>query len=597
MTVYGWSTIFAFALVLTALALPVGRYMAAVYTGEHTFMDRVLGGPERLVYRALRVDQHRGQDWKAYARSLIAFSIVGWLALYLIVRTQGLWSFTGLNPMHYHAMPWNVAFNTVSSFVTNTNWQYYGGETTMSYFSQMAGLTVQNFASAAVGIAVAVALIRGIVTRVAHSDDADARSIGNFWQDLVRTILYVLVPISLIVALILLSRGVIQNFSHYTTFTGITHIVQTIAMGPVASQEAIKLVGTNGGGFFNTNSAHPFENPTGLTNFVEMLAVLLIPAALVFTYGRMTGNRRQGYAIYAMMMLMFLGAAAVCYIAEAHGSPAQHAAGLHTAVRAGSTGGNMEGKEQRFGIAGSALFNVVTTVTSCGAVNSALESFTGIGGAVPFANLSASEVIFGGVGSGLYSVLLYVLLAVFLGGLMVGRTPEYIGKKIEAREIKLVALGILITPLAALFSTALATATRAGRASIDTAVASGPQAFSETFYAYLSQANNNGSAFAGYTGFVQPAAGNVGSHGITFADLLGAFTMLFARYAPILFALAVAGTLVNKRVSPAGLGTMRTDNPTFVVLLIGVVVLVGALTFFPALLLGPIVQGLTGHLY
>jgi K+-transporting ATPase ATPase A chain len=327
-----------------------------------------------------------------------------------------------------------------------------------------------------------------------------------------------------------------------------------------------------------------------------MLLVLAIPAALVFMYGRLVGNRRQGYAIYSTMMLMFLGAAIVAYIAEAHGSPAQHAAGLHTHVFAGSTGGNLEGKDQRFGIAGSALFDVVTTVTSCGAVNSAIESFTGIGGAVPFANLSASEVIFGGAGTGLYSMLLYVLLAVFIGGLMVGRTPEYLGKKIEAREIKLVALGLLITPLAALFATALATASRAGRASIS-AAASGPQGFSETFYAYLSQANNNGSAFAGYTGYIQPNAGNVGAHGVTFADLVGGFTMLFARFAPILFALAVAGTLAGKRVSPAGLGTMRTDNPTFVVLLIGVIVLVGALTFFPALLLGPIVQGLTPHLY
>ena len=377
---------------------------------------------------------------------------------------------------------------------------------------------------------------------------------------------------------------------------GITGLTQTIGMGPVASQEAIKVLGTNGGGFFNVNSAHPFENPNGFTNFLEMLVVLIIPAALVFAYGKMSGNRRQGYAIYSTMMVMFLGAAIVAYIAEAHGSPAQHAAGLHTHVIAGSTGGNLEGKEQRFGIAGSALFDVVTTVTSCGAVNSAIESFTGIGGAVPFANLSASEVIFGGVGTGLYSILLYVLLAVFIGGLMVGRTPEYLGKKIEAREIKLVVLGLLITPLFALFSTALATASRAGRASIS-AAATGPQGFSETFYAYLSQANNNGSAFAGYTGFIQPSAGNVGSHGVTFADLLGGFTMIFARYAPILFALAVAGSLAGKRVSPAGLGTMRTDNPTFVVLLIGVIVLVGALTFFPALLLGPIVQGLTGHLY
>ncbi len=597
MTFSGWLTIFAFVAILTALALPLGRYMAAVYTGERTFLDPVMRYPERFLYRLFRVDPHRGQDWKSYAKSVIIFSFVGWLALYFILRTQGLWNFTGLNPMGFHSAPWNVTFNTVTSFLTNTNWQYYGGETTMSYFSQMAGLTVQNFASAAVGIVVAVALIRGIAKRVSNRSAADANSLGNFWHDLVRTILYILLPISFVVAIVLIWQGSIQNFSHYLSFTGITHLGQTIAMGPVASQEAIKLLGTNGGGFFNVNSSHPFENPTAFTNFVEMLTVLLIPAALVFTYGRMVGNRRQGYAIYGTMMVMFLGAAIVCYVAEAHGSPAQHAAGLHTGAIAGSSGGNLEGKEQRFGIAGSALFNVVTTVTSCGAVNSALESFTGIGGAVPFANLSASEVIFGGVGTGLYSILLYVLLAVFIGGLMVGRTPEYIGKKIEAREIKLVALGILITPLAALFSTALATASSAGRASIDTAVASGPQGFSETFYAYLSQANNNGSAFAGYTGFIQPTAGNVGSHGITFANLLGGFTMLFARYAPILFALAVAGALVSKRVSPAGLGTMRTDNPTFVVLLMGVIVLVGALTFFPALLLGPIVQGLTGHLY
>jgi potassium-transporting ATPase potassium-binding subunit len=483
----------------------------------------------------------------------------------------------------------------VSSFMTNTNWQYYGGETTMSYLSQMIGLTVQNWLSAGVGIVVAVALVRGIVGR-------SGKSIGNFWQDMVRTILYVLAPLSSIGAIVLVSQGVIANVSSYLTVHTITGLEQKIGMGPVASQEAIKELGTNGGGFFNTNSAHPFENPTAFSSFFEILLVLIIPAALVFMYGRMTGNRRQGYAIYATMMVMFLGAVAVAYIAEAHGSPAQHAAGLHTHVISGSTGGNLEGKEQRFGIAGSALFDVVTTVTSCGAVNSAIESFTGIGGAVPFANLSASEVIFGGVGTGLYSILLYVLLAVFIGGLMVGRTPEWLGKKLEAREIKLAGLGILITPLAALLATALATASPAGRKSIaevalSKAGGSTPQGFSETFYAYLSQANNNGSAFAGYTGFVQPNAGNVGSHGITFADLLGGFVMLFARYAPILFALAVAGALVGKRVTPAGLGTMRTDNPTFVVLLIGVIILVGALTFFPALLLGPIVQGLTGHLY
>jgi K+-transporting ATPase ATPase A chain len=590
MTFLGWLTIFLFVVILTALALPLGRYMAAVYTGERTLADRVLGGPERLLYRILRVDPNSEQDWKQYARSLIVFSLAGWLLLYFILRTQRLWDFTGLNPMGFHSAPWNVTFSTTSSFLTNTNWQYYGGETTMSYFSQMAGLTVQNFLSAGIGICVAVALVRGIIGR-------SGKSLGNFWQDIVRTTLYVLLPLSIIIALILISQGAIQTFSTYLTAHTITGLTQTIAVAPTASQEAIKELGTNGGGIFNVNSAHPFENPDGFSNLVEMLAVLVIPAALVFMYGRMVGNRKQGYAIYATMMVMFLGAVCVAYIAEAHGSPAQHAAGLHTAVFDGSTGGNMEGKEQRFGIAGSALFDVITTVTSCGAVNSAIESYTGIGGAIPFANLSASEVIFGGVGTGLYSILLYVILAVFIGGLMVGRTPEYLGKKIEAREIKLVSLGILITPLAALFCTAWATASSAGRASISANAAGGPQGFSETFYAYLSQANNNGSAFAGYTGFIQPNAGNLGSHGITFANLLGGFDMLFARYAPILFALAVGGSLAGKRISPAGLGTMRTDNPTFVVLLIGVIILVGALTFFPALLLGPIIQGLTGHLY
>ncbi len=590
MTFAGWLTIVLFAVILTALAMPLGTYMANVYSGRRVFLSPVFGGLERFLCRVLRVDLEGGQDWKAYAKSLLIFSLAGWLLLYAILRTQDAFFVPhALNPLGYRSAPWNVTFNTVSSFLTNTNWQYYGGETTMSYFSQMLGLTVQNWLSAGVGIVVAVALIRGIVGR-------SGKSLGNFWQDLVRTVLYVLAPISVLGALVLVSQGVIQNFTTYLTAHTITGLTQSIAMGPVASQEVIKELGTNGGGFFNVNSAHPFENPTAFTNLFEMLLVLIIPAALVFTYGRMTGNRRQGYAIYGVMMFMFLGAVTVAYVAEAHGSPAQHAAGLHTQVVSGSTGGNMEGKEQRFGIAGSALFDVVTTVTSCGAVNSAIESFTGIGGAVPFANLSASETIFGGVGTGLYSMLLYVLLAVFIGGLMVGRTPEWLGKKLEAREIKLAGLGILITPLAALFCTAMATATSGGRASISE-LGKGPQGFSETFYAYLSQANNNGSAFAGYTGFIQPNAGNAGSHGVTFADLLGGFDMLFARYAPILFALAVAGALAGKRVTPAGLGTMRTDNATFAVLLIAVVILVGALTFFPALLLGPIVQGLTGHLY
>jgi K+-transporting ATPase ATPase A chain len=586
-TANGWLQIVAFCALLIVLAPVLGRYMAKVYGGERVFLSPVFGGLERLLYRLFMVDSKREQDWKSYAKSLIIFSFAGWVILFVVLRTASIQPWNNYSGVAFHSAPWDVTFNTVSSFLTNTNWQYYGGETTLTYFSQMVGLTVQNFVSSAVGIVVAIALIRGIASR-------SGKSLGNFYADLVRTILYVLLPMSFISALVLISQGSPANIAHYVSAHGITGVVQTIAMGPVASQEAIKMLGTNGGGFFNVNSAHPFENPNGFTNFFEMLLVLIIPAGLVFTYGRMVGSRRQSLAIFATMFVMFFGGVTVAYAAEAHGSAAQHAAGLTTHVIPNSTGGNLEGKEQRFGIAGSAIFDVVTTVTSCGAVNSSIESYTGLGGAIPFANLSASEVIFGGVGTGLYSILLYVLLAVFIGGLMVGRTPEYLGKKIEAKEIKLVALGLLVTPLTALFSTALATASAAGRASIYN---TGPQGFSETFYAYLSQANNNGSAFGGYTGLIQPAAGNLGAHGVTFADLLGGFTMLFARYAPILFALAVAGSLAGKRVSPGGLGTMRTDNATFVVLLIGVIVLVGALTFFPALLLGPIVQALTGHLY
>jgi K+-transporting ATPase ATPase A chain len=580
----GWVQIVVFFAIIVAITPLLGGYMARVYTGQNVFLARVLGPFERGIYRVIRADVRREQDWKSYAASVMLFSLAGWLLLYLILRTQTIHPF---NPQGFHSAPWNVTFNTVTSFLTNTNWQYYSGETTMSYFSQMAGLTVQNFVSAAVGICVAVALIRGITGR-------SGKGLGNFWQDLVRTVLYVLLPISVLGALVLVSQGVIQTLGHYLNFTGPTGLSGHMAMGPVASQEVIKMLGTNGGGFFNTNSAHPFENPNGLTNIFEILLVFSIPASLTATYGRMVGSRRQGWALFAAMTVMFVAGVAVMYAAEVHGTPAQHAAGLHTQVYSGSTGGNMEGKEQRFGIAGSALFNTVTTDTSTGAVNAAFDSLTGLGGAVPMANLATGEVIFGGVGSGLYVMLLYVLLAVFIGGLMVGRTPEMLGKKIEAREIKLASLGILITPLTALASTALAIADHAGRVSIYN---KGPQGFSETFYAYLSQSNNNGSAFAGYTGFIQPNAGNVGSHGITFTDLLGSLDLAFARYAPILFVLAIAGSLAGKRVSPAGLGTMRTDNPTFVVLLIGVIILVGALTFFPALLIGPIVQSLTGHLY
>jgi potassium-transporting ATPase potassium-binding subunit len=580
----GWLQIALFLAVLIAFAPLLGGYMARVFTGERVFLTPVLGPLERLFYRTLRVDVSRGQDWKGYARSLLVLSGLFWLALYLILRTQTLHPW---NPGGFHSGTWDVTFNTVSSFITNTNWQYYAGETTMTYFSQMAGLAVQNFVSAAVGICVVVALIRGIIAR-------GGSSLGNFWQDLVRTLLYILLPISIVGALVLVSQGVIQNFADYTTAHTVVGGSQSIGFGPVASQEIIKELGTNGGGFFNTNSAMPFENPSGFSNFIELLAMLLIPASLTATYGRMVGSRRQGWAIFSAMAILFVIGVAVAYAAEQHGTPAQHLAGVSTDHFSGSTGGNLEGKEQRFGIASSALWTAVTTVTSSGAVNTAFESLTGLGGAVPFANLSMSEVVFGGAGTGLYSMLVFVLLSVFIGGLMVGRTPEYLGKKVGPKEIKLLTLGALFTPLAALMTSATAIASPAGRESL---AASGPQGFSENLYAYLSQANNNGSAWAGYTGYIQPEAGNIGAHGVTFADLLGGLTMMFARFAPIIFVLAIAGALAGKKVAPAGLGTMRTDTPTFVALLIGVIVLVGALTFFPAILLGPIVQSLTTTLF
>jgi potassium-transporting ATPase potassium-binding subunit len=583
----GWLQIFIYVAVLIALIKPVGIYMARVFTNQRVFLSPVVEPIERLTYKVIRVKpEAEGQDWKAYARSVIVFSLFSWLALYLILRTQGIQPF---NPEGFHSGPWDLSFNTASSFVTNTNWQYYGGETTLSYFTQMAGLTVQNFISAGVGIVVVIALIRGIVAR-------SGREIGNFWQDLVRTLLYILVPISIIGALFLVSQGVIQNLGGASIIHTLSGGTQVLAQGPVASQEAIKELGTNGGGFFNVNSAYPFENSSGLTNFFEMLLILIIPTALTYTYGRMVGSQRQGWAIFSAMFVLFIAGVIVVYIAEQHGTAAQHAAGLHTHAFSGSTGGNLEGKDQRFGVAGTSLWTAITTVTSCGAVNGALESLTGLGQLVPFSNLSLSEVVFGGVGTGLYSMLLYVILAVFIGGLMVGRTPEYLGKKIQAREIKLVSLGVLVTPLVVLLSSGLASATRAGTRSIYAGI--NPQGFSETLYAYLSQANNNGSALAGYTGFIQPnAPGNSGAYGISFADLLGGGVMVIARLLPILFVLAVAGALAGKKVSPAGLGTMRTDNPTFVILLIGVVILVGALTFFPALLLGPVVQSLTTNLF
>ena len=577
MTFQGWVQIAVYVAVLTALTPLIGAYMARVYRGDRVLLSPVFGPLERLVYRLLRVNPAAGQNWKEYARSVLVLSALFWIALYVILRTQGIHPF---NPEGFDAAPWDVTFNTTSSFISNTNWQYYGGETTLSYFSQMTGLAVQNFISAAVGIAVAVAVIRGFAAR-------SGAALGNFWQDLTRTLLYVLLPISFVAALLLVSQGVIQNLSPYETFGTLAGGKQTLALGPVASQEAIKMLGTNGGGFFNVNSAMPFENPTGLSNFLEMLLILVIPAGLTSVFGRYVGNRRQGWAIYAAMLTLFLVSVVVVYAAEVNGSPAQHLANV--------AGGNFEGKEVRFGLAATSLFTAITTVASCGAVNAAFDSLTGIGGLGPSFNISTGEVIFGGVGSGLFSMLLFVVLAVFIAGLMVGRTPEYLGKKIEAREVKLVMIGTLFVPLTVLVATAVAISTKWGGPSIFNA---GPQGFSESLYAYISQTNNNGSAFAGYTGFVQPnAPGNTGAFGITFADMLGGLAMLFGRFVPLVTALGVAGALAGKRTRPLGPGTFRTDTPVFVVLLIFTVVIVAALTFFPAFLLGPIVQGLTTQLF
>jgi K+-transporting ATPase ATPase A chain len=546
----GWFEIALYIAILTAITPLLGSYMTRVYRGEISigFVERAidaLGG-------------RREQDWKAYAKSVLILSAVFFGVLYLILRTQAIHPW---NPKDIDSPPWDVSFNTTASFVTNTNWQYYAGETTMSNFSQMAGLAVQNFVSAAVGIAVAVAFIRALATR-------SGRNIGNFYSDLVKTLVYVLLPISVVFGFFLVSQGVIQS----------------LTAGPVASQEVIKELGTNGGGFFNVNSAHPFENPTWLSNFIELLLILAIPAALTSVYGRMVGNRRQGWAIYAAMLSLFVVFVIAVAIAENHSTPAMDAAGV--------SGFNMEGKEQRFGIASTALWVVVTTAASCGAVNGAMESLTAFGGAVPMAEMQTGEVIFGGVGSGLYGMLMFAILGVFLSGLMVGRTPEFLGKKIEAREIKLTVFGTVGVPMIVLFTSALAIATTYGQKSIYN---SGPNGWSETLYAYTSQANNNGSAFAGYTGFLQPA--DAEQFGISFANVLGGLAMLGGRFLPLLAALAIAGSLAGKRVAPAGAGTFRTDSPTFVVVLIGVVLIVALLTFVPALLLGPIVQGFTDQLF
>jgi potassium-transporting ATPase potassium-binding subunit len=550
MTAAGWIEIALYVSILTAITPLLGGYMARVYRGDLgiSFVDRAI----------VALGGDREQDWKAYARSVLVSSAVFFGLLYLILRTQGIHPW---NPNDLDSLPWDVAFNTTASFVTNTNWQFYAGETSLSNFSQMAGLAVQNFVSAAVGIAVAIAFIRALAAR-------SGRNVGNYYSDLIKSLVYVLLPISVVFGLFLVSQGVIQSLD----------------AGPVASQEVIKELGTNGGGFFNVNSAHPFENPTWLSNFVELLLILAIPAALTSTYGRMVGNRRQGWAIYGAMLSLFLVAVVVVALAENHSTPAMDAANV--------AGFNMEGKEQRFGVASTALWVVVTTAASCGAVNGAMESLTALGGTVPMAQMQTGEVIFGGVGSGLYSMLMFAILGVFISGLMVGRTPEFLGKKIEAREVKLTVFGTIGVPMLVLATSALAIATTYGRKSIFN---SGPNGWSETLYAYTSQSNNNGSAFAGYTGFLQPA--DAEQFGITFANVLGGLAMIGGRFLPLLAALAIAGSLAGKRVAPAGAGTFRTDSPTFVVVLIGVVLIIALLTFVPALLLGPVVQSLTGQLF
>jgi len=564
--------------VIVALTPVVGPYIARVMEGGRTILHPVIGPIEALTYRTLRLRPDREQTWKGYARSLLAFSVASIVLLYLLQRLQGV--LPG-NPDHFSAVAPYLAFNTAVSFVTNTNWQNYLGEQTMSHLTQMAGLAVENFLSAGVGLAVAVALIRGITRR-------GSQTIGNFWVDLTRGTLFVLLPLAFVLALVLLSRGVIQNFHGQRALTTLSGGSQTLTGGPVASQEAIKELGTNGGGFYNANSAHPFENPDPFTNFLEMLALLLIPFSLTANYGKLVGSRRQGWAIFAAMAIIWAGMVSVAVAAEQNGNPIVHRAGADQTAQAGTlaqAGGNMEGKEVRFGIGASGTFAASTTGTSTGAVDSFHDSYTAIGGMVPLSHMLLGEVSPGGVGTGMYGMLVFVLLAVFIAGLMVGRTPEWLGKKIQAREVKLAGLTILVMPITVLVLTAIAAVTTVGTSS---RLNLGPHGLSEMLYAFTSQANNNGSAFAGLSG------------NTPFYNLTGAVAMYFGRFIFLLPVLAIAGSLAGKEAVPAGPGTFRTDTPLFVGLLIGVIVIVGALTFFPVLALGPIVEHLiqsTGQLF
>ncbi|TAN11985.1 MAG: potassium-transporting ATPase subunit KdpA, partial [Rhizobiaceae bacterium] len=556
MTVNGWIQIAIFCAVVIALVKPLGWYMTKVMAGERTVLSPVLRPVERVLYRGAGIDEGTEQHWLTYTVAMLVFNAAGFILLFALQRLQGM---LPLNPLRMGAVSPDSAFNTAVSFVTNTNWQGYAGESTMSYLVQMAGLTVQNFASAATGIAIAMALIRGF-TR------ASARTVGNFWTDLTRATLYVLLPLSILCALFYVSQGVTQTLGSYIDATTLEGAKQTIAVGPTASQLAIKVLGTNGGGFFNANSAHPFENPTALTNFVEMISIFAIGAALTNVFGRMVGDERQGWAIFAAMGVLFLAGVAVTYWAEANGNPLFHALGVH--------GGNMEGKEVRFGVAGSALFSVITTAASCGAVNAMLDSFTPLGGLIPLINMQLGEVVIGGVGAGLYGMLLFVIMTIFIAGLMVGRTPEYLGKKIEAREVKMTMLAVLSLPLAILGFTAIAVVLPTGLASLANA---GPHGYSEILYAYTSAAANNGSAFAGLSA-------NTPWYNLTIG--LG---MMMGRFLVIVPVLAIAGSLAAKKTVPTSIGTFPTDSGLFVGLLVGVILIVGGLTYFPALAVGPIV--------
>jgi K+-transporting ATPase ATPase A chain len=561
----GIAQIVVYAVVLIGLSYPLGAYMARVYAPA--FRVRGLSSLEGGFYRLVRTDATREQDWKSYSKTVIVFTIVFFGLLYLIQRLQG---HLFLNPDHLKAVPSHIALNTTASFVTNTNWQYYGGEYTMSYLTQMVGLAVQQFVSAAVGMAVLAAVIRGFSRR-------SARELGNFWVDLYRSTTYILLPLSLLLGLILLSQGVPQTFSGHATAHTVEGVAQTIARGPVALMIAIKQLGTNGGGFYNSNSAVPFENPNGLTNFLENIAILLIPAAQVFMFGRMALARRHAWMVFAAMFAVFAIGIAIALPAEQHSSQALRNSGVNITQGNGQSGGNMSDKEVRFGIADTALWATATTDASNGSVDGGHDAFTAFGGAVPLVNIFFGEVIFGGVGSGLYGMFFYIVIAVFIAGLMVGRTPEYLGKKIEAREIKYAALGALFVPTMVLALTALSVVTKGGLASVFNPGAHG---FTEALYAYTSQSNNNGSAFAGY------GATN-------FSASFGAIAMLLGRFAPLLAALALAGAVAGKKVTPVSAGTFRTDGPTFVVLLVGVIFLTAGLMLFPALTLGPLVEGLT----